>query len=386
MTYYVVAQIWKGLNNLYYYAIDYMLETIFLGLYLLFIINYYLVVGGRETNYTQIDESSTETIKERNNLLFLPINSENNIKSVIFNKYTNIQSAENCKGFSETIRQLSYLHNLDDHFYNWFAGVIDGDGNFDLRIINSKLVLKAIRIKLHNRDVRILTRILNTLHIGRIRSDKNKPYSIYIVSTKEEMLFLIKKLNGLIRIKVDGFKKACDYFGINFIEPNYNLEPYDSYFSGLVDTDGTIVFNYTSNRIECNLEFKYNDHTKKLNFENVIPYYKPTVLLRLKKITKKENSQSKQLGNKIYKSIAFKYQTVSGMVYLYNYFLVGKNRLYSDFKFYRVTKIKKFITIRDYKIEPKGSVEFKIYSDFLIDWIQYRNPVWFKVPFVSKIR
>src|SRR6267154_391596 len=277
-----------------------------------------------------------ETIKERNNLLFLPINSENNIKSVIFNKYTNIQSAENCKGFSETIRQLSYLHNLDDHFYNWFAGVIDGDGNFDLRIINSKLVLKAIRIKLHNRDVRILTRILNTLHIGRIRSDKNKPYSIYIVSTKEEMLFLIKKLNGLIRIKVDGFKKACDYFGINFIEPNYNLEPYDSYFSGLVDTDGTIVFNYTSNRIECNLEFKY--------------------------------------------------QTVSGMVYLYNYFLVGKNRLYSDFKFYRVTKIKKFITIRDYKIEPKGSVEFKIYYDILIDWIQYRNPVWFKVPFVSKIR
>ena len=42
-TYYVVAQIWKGLNNLYYYAFDYMLETMFLGYYLLFILNYYLI-------------------------------------------------------------------------------------------------------------------------------------------------------------------------------------------------------------------------------------------------------------------------------------------------------------------------------------------------------
>jgi len=53
------------------------------------------------------------------------------------------------------------------------------------------------------------------------------------------------------------------------------------------------------------------------------------------------------------------------MVYLYDYFM--KNRLYSDFKFYRVTKIDKFISIRDYKNEPKNSVEFKIYSDFLLD-------------------
>jgi|SRR2546429_1163178 len=222
--------------------------------------------------------------------------------------------------------------------------------------MNSKLVLKAIRIKLHNRDVRILTRIQNLLHMGRIRADKNKPHSLYIVSTREEMLFLINKLNGLIRIKVDGFKKACDYFGIKFIEPNYNIEQYDPYLAGIVDTDGTIVFNYNCNRIECNLEFKYNDHTKKLNFDNVIPNYKPSILLR-----KHKNKNS----NKSFNSIAFKYQTVKGMVYLYDYFM--KNRLYSDFKFYRVTKIDKFISIRDYKNEPKNSVEFKIYSDFLLD-------------------
>jgi hypothetical protein len=61
-----------------------------------------------------------------------------------------------------------------------------------------------------------------------------------------------------------------------------------------------------------------------------------------------------------------------------------KNRLYCDMKFYRVTKIKPFIEIRKYKSSPRNSVEHKIYSDFIIDWIKYENPLWYKVPFVRK--
>jgi cytochrome c oxidase subunit 1 len=396
-TYYVVAQIGKGLNNLYYYAFDYMLETMFLGSYLLYTLLYYLI---------KIDE------KRRHNLL--SIYSENNKKPVVFNffnntKQTNIQSAENCKGFSETIRQISKFNTyneleqlkifpitsaceagerkkitfgrnisdkLDCSFIHWLAGVIDGDGNFDIRKINSKLVLKAIRIKLHNRDVRILTRIQNELHMGRIRADKNKPHSLWIISKKEEMEFLINNLNGLIRIKVDSFKKACDFLGVKFIEANYNIAAFDPYFSGLIDTDGTIVYNYSGNRIECNLEIKYNDYSKKLILDNVIPHYKPCILLR------KHKSSSE--GKIFFYSIAFKFQTVKGMVFLYDYFM--KNRLYSDFKFYRVSKIKQFITVRDYKNDLKDSIEFKIYSNFILDWIQYRNPLWYKVAFVNKIR
>lgn len=389
-TYYVVAQTGKGLNNLYYYAFDYMLETMFLGSYLLYILLYYLI---------KIDEKRSYNL--------LPIYSENNKKPVVLNylnnntKYTNIQSAENCKGFSETIRQISKFNShieleesyisplalhkkrvwnrsykLDRSFINWLAGVIDGDGNFDIRKINSKLVLKAIRIKLHNRDVRILTRIQNEVHMGRIRADKNKPHSLWIISKKEEMEFLINNLNGLIRIKVDSYQKACDFLGVKFIEANYNIEAFDPYFSGLIDTDGTIVYNYSGNRIECNLEIKYNHYSKKLNLDNVIPNYKPCILLR------KHKSSSE--GKNLYNSIAFKFQTVKGMVFLYDYFM--KNRLYCDFKFYRVSKIKQFIIVRNYKDDPKDSIEYKIYSDFILDWIQYRNPVWYKVPFVNKIR
>jgi hypothetical protein len=179
---------------------------------------------------------------------------------------------------------------------------------------------------------------------------------MYIVSTQKEMKFLITRLNGLIRIKRPGFEKACTFFNIDFIEPDYNIGPFNPYFSGLIDTDGSIVFNFTGNRIECNLEFKYNNYTKKLNFDNTIPHYKPCILIRKHKNKKIE---------KEYKSIAFRYQTVKGMMYLYEFFM--KNRLYSDFKFYRVTKIKEFILIRNYNKEPKNSIEFKIYSDFLLD-------------------
>lgn len=303
----------------------------FLGCYLLLMLIFYL---------SKIDVSTSPEL--------VTISSKNNNKPVIFNnniKCTNIQSAENWKGFSETIRQISNFNSKDKLlFYKWLAGIIDGDGNFDIRIFNDKLVLKAIRIKLHNRDIRILTYIQNTLHMGRIRTDKNKPHSIWIVSKKEEMLYLVNKINGLIRLKIDGFKKSCDYLGVEYQEANYNIETNDPYLAGLIDTDGSIVYNYSGNRIECNLELEYNEHSKKLNLDNVIPYYKPAVMLR-----------------KSHNSITFKYQTVKGMVFLYDFFM--KNRLYSDFKFYRVSKIKQFIVIRDYKNEPKDSIEFKKYSD-----------------------
>ena len=355
-TYYVVAQKKMGLNYLSIidnnFVTDYMLGTIFFVYYLLFIHTFYLY---------KLDVS-------RNNIL---LNSENNNTTINSKEFMDIQSAENWKGFSETVCQLPE----DKKFWSWFAGVIDGDGNFDIRISTTgKRVLKQIRIKLHNRDVRILTRILDTLHLGRIRADKNKPYSTYIVSTTEGMMYIVKNLNGLIRLKVPGIKEACKLYNIDYIEPNYNIGLYDPYFSGLVDTDGSIVFNYAGNRIECNLEFQYNEYSSKLNFENTILNSKPAILYR---------KRSYKLGDsKDFLSIAFKFQNVNNMLFIYDYFM--HNRLYCNMKFYRVTKIKPFIEIRKYKTSPKYSIEHKIYSDFMIDWLKYENSLWYKIPCVSK--
>ena len=355
-TYYVVAQMgqnnFSSVNN--YFATDYMLETVFFVYCLLFINTFYLY---------KLDVS-------KKNIL---LDNQNN-STTICSKHMNTQSAENCKEFSETIRQLPDTE--DYKFWSWFAGVIDGDGNFDIRLdtTGNKRVLKQIRIKLHNRDVRILTRIQNYLHIGRIRGDKNKPYSIYIVSTKENMKYILKNINGLIRLKVPGFKEACYLCDIAYIEADYIIRLYDPYLAGLVDTDGSIVFNYAGNRIECNLEFQYNEYSSKLNLDNTILNCQPSILIRKK--------SSNLGGPKNFTSIAFKFQNVNSMLFIYDYFM--HNRLYCDMKFYRVTKIKPFIEIRKYKTSPRYSIEHKIYSDFVIDWLKYDNPLWYKVPCVTK--
>ena len=98
-TYYVVAQM--GLNSIssfkYYSATDYMLETVYMYC-LLFISTVYLYVLFFENNIMR--EKDIDVCKN----LFL-LNSQNNDTTLSF-KLINTQSAENCKGFSETIRQL----------------------------------------------------------------------------------------------------------------------------------------------------------------------------------------------------------------------------------------------------------------------------------------
>ena len=180
------------------------------------------------------------------------LNSKNNNNTVV-------QSAGNLLGSSETIRQLSRLkkNNRDALWFNsWLAGIVNGDGNFDLRKLNKKIVLKAVRIKVHVRDVKILTTIQNMLHFGRVRYDKKNPYCTYIVSKQEDMKKMFNLINGLIPLKVNSFKKACTFLEINFRPASYILRAMDPFFAGLVDSDGTILLNYPGNRIECVLELK----------------------------------------------------------------------------------------------------------------------------------
>ena len=101
------------------FEFDYMLEYMFLGCYLLLMLNI-KILEYLTFDLINIDPNlSRGTIKEKLIILFKSkidelINSENDNKPVIINNNNNklninntdIQSAENCKGFSETIRQL----------------------------------------------------------------------------------------------------------------------------------------------------------------------------------------------------------------------------------------------------------------------------------------
>lgn len=365
----IINILFKFIKGIYLYIKSYLLFIILKNK----LISFYNKKGNY---YIKFNKNKINQYNLYNKLTYRTYSTNNkNIKNEILDQKNKLSPKEG--DLSPQDNKLLYKkHELeqDYKFWNWFAGVLDGDGSFDLRKLffkkegYKKLVMKEIRIKIHIRDIRILTRIQNYLNIGRIRYDKKNPYVIYTIGRKEDMIYVLNNINGLIRLKIDNYKKACEYFNIKYIEPNYIIEPYDPYFSGLIDTDGSIVFNFPGNRIECNLEFKYNKYSKNLNLDNVIPNYIPCKIIR---------------KQKIYTSICFKYQNVKGMMLLYDYFI--KNRLYCDFKFYRVTKIKRFIEIRQYNKSSFDSIEYKIYSSFLLDWIQYLNPLWYKIPFVKKL-
>jgi hypothetical protein len=255
-------------------------------------------------------------------------------------------------GSSETIRALSDIE--------WLAGVIDGDGNFDVRVINSKRVLKSIRITQEIRNSNILHHIKDLLKSGRIRNRSNN-ILIYIISDKKGMYNLVKLLNGYIRIKIPGFIDACNYFNIEYKQPLYLIPKNSSYLAGLVDTDGSIVYNYPNNRIEIHLEFKQNEYSLLLNFSEVLDIA-PKVYNYIKK---------NQTKDKIFYSIRFSYSSIDSMLILYNYFKI--NRCYSLFKFFRIMQIKEFLIIRKYKNYPLNSIEFKLYNNFLKKFFNYMN-------------
>lgn len=272
------------------------------------------------------------------------------------------QSAGNLRGSSETTRKLSEK-NLD-----WLAGFLDGDGNFDFRKnTNGEDSLRAIRVTQHPRDSRTLSRV-KTLMGGSIKP-KGKKYLIWSISTKELMLNCVSLLNGRIRLKVPGFKKACHSLNIPYIEANPKIAKHSAYLSGLTDSDGSIVFNKASNRIELNLEFSINEYSENLDFSEVIPGISPGVTRLVKK--------NQDVGKK-FKSIRYSYNNVEHMGPLYRYF--ERNRLYSDFKFFRAMKIKPFLEIRHLRSSPEGSPERDMYDKFYNTFMTYLNEHKFSIP------
>lgn len=254
----------------------------------------------------------------------------------------------------------------------YIAGVIDGDGNFDVRVINNKRILKSIRIKLHIRDVRILAHVKDLLKCGRLIYKQH--LVTYTISTYKEMYRVIDLINGHIRLKIPGFLDSCHYFNIPFKPPNFNLQHHGHYLSGLVDTDGSIVFNFASNRIELHLELKKNQYSEKLNLEQAIS----GCTVRIHPYVKRN-----QTRNKIYYSIRFSYDTVANMIHLYDHFM--KYRLYSDFKFYRISKIPSFLQIRNLKSCPKNSDEYKVYSKWVLNFMSHLNPKYTKLTYYQRL-
>lgn len=131
------------------------------------------------------------------------------------------------------------IKNSDLYFYQWFAGLIDGDGCFCI----SKQNQPSLEITVASEDFNMLQQIKE--RVGgtvRLRAGSN---SIRLrVFQKKQLEYIIKRVNGHIRLKVrqQQFKKMCLMFNIEYLEPK-PLDFKNAYIAGFFDADGSITIS-----------------------------------------------------------------------------------------------------------------------------------------------
>lgn len=139
-----------------------------------------------------------------------------------------------------------------DSFFEWLAGVIDGDGYFNL----SKGGTARLQITMDIRDKKALYEIKHKLG-GSIYTIANANALRYQLSHKKGLIILLNGVNGLIRnpTRMLQMNKLCLKYEIKFIYPK-PLTYSDGWLSGFIDSDGSIYFNEQSGQVFISISQK----------------------------------------------------------------------------------------------------------------------------------
>lgn len=173
---------------------------------------------------------------------------------ILFNliiKFENLKNNEN--NLESNVFSLSNKENLEKNekqFYEWLAGLIDGDGYFYIRKQN-RLTYLIITFDLRDKK----TAEMIKYHIGgNIYFISGKKAVQYKLFNQKDIILLLNKLNGLIRTptRVEQLKQSCLKYGIEFKSP-INLEFNSAWFSGFFDADGHITYNKNKRYANMNI-------------------------------------------------------------------------------------------------------------------------------------
>lgn len=133
----------------------------------------------------------------------------------------------------------------NERFYEWLAGIIDGDGCF----LVSKKGYCSLEIVTQLRDKKILYLIKQKFG-GSVKLISGNNHLRYRLHHKEGLLKLINKINGLIRnpIRILQLGRICEIYGVILKDPK-PLTYYSGWLAGFIDTDGSIYFNEASGQL-----------------------------------------------------------------------------------------------------------------------------------------
>lgn len=243
-------------------------------------------------------------------------------------------------GTSENIRLLSINKNKHFQFHQWLAGLIDGDGCFQL----TKKGYASLEITMDIRDSICLYKIKN-YYGGSIKIRSGTNSIRYRLHHKEGLLKLINDINGEIRSsnRIMQLIKICTKYNINFIYPK-SLTKDNHWLSGFFDADGTITINKSNLQLSISVSQK---NTQLL--EPLIPLFSGNIY-----IDRSSNTFKWYLTKE--KDILILYEYFK----FYPCFSLKKNRLFLIPKFYELKKL-------------KNNLDFeKLINHFYNKWDNYR--------------
>lgn len=187
------------------------------------------------------------------------VNNPQITKALFCIKYKTKSLTSLCKrlsmlvGISEAIRLLSTSYKKDlktrdiskDKFNEWLAGLIDGDGCFQL----SKKGYASLEVVLELRDKQCLYAVKQRFG-GSVKLRSGINHIRYRLHHKQGILNIIQAVNGLIRNpnRLLQLGKLCVKYNIVLKYPE-NLNYDNSWLAGFFDSDGSVYLNLLSDQI-----------------------------------------------------------------------------------------------------------------------------------------
>jgi len=146
-----------------------------------------------------------------------------------------------------TLPTRSDINNNHKHdkFDEWLAGLIDGDGCFQL----SKKGYASLEVVMELRDKHCLYQIKQKFG-GSVKLRQGDNHLRYRLHHKKGILNIINAINGLIRnpVRIIQLGKICLKYNID-LKDTQPLTYYSGWFSGFFDADGSIYMNELSGQI-----------------------------------------------------------------------------------------------------------------------------------------
>jgi LAGLIDADG endonuclease len=237
------------------------------------------------------------------------------------------------------------ISRKNNQFYEWLAGLIDGDGSFLL----SKKGYASLEITMDIRDEHAL-QIIKNVYGGSIKLRSGANALRYRLHHKSGLLSLISDINGNIRNsnRLIQLNKICIKYELNLIYPK-PLTFNDAWLSGFFDADGTITINTTNNQLSISASQK----TYEL-LEPLVKLYGGNIYI--------DNGKSQSFKWYISKK--------EEILKIINYFKVNPCR---SAKIKRIHLINKFYELKDIKAHKAlpGTLLYKSWHYFYNKWLKY---------------